>query len=187
MNVFNRVVVILLVLGIIFTMPILMIAPRPFIGILAQQLTYSEPLIDARTHLIIVVVGVIVLLLCAAILWLELRRPALRTVKLRGVSDGEVELTTDSVVQRLAYNLDQLADVVKVTPTVISKGKDVEVTLDLETSPDVDVPTKTEEVCQVTRQVVEERMGLELRKIRVNIKHAPYPQRAVEAGLEAPR
>jgi len=177
-NVFNRVVVILLLLGIIFTMPILMIAPRPFIGILAQQLNYLEPLIDARVQLVIVLVGVIVLLLCAMILWLELRRPALQTVRLRGVSGGEAELTTDSVAQRLAYNIDQLADVVKVTPTVISKGKGVEVFLDLETSPDVDVPSKTEEVCQVARQVVEERMGLELQKIRVNIRHAPYPRRA---------
>jgi uncharacterized alkaline shock family protein YloU len=179
-NVFNRVVVILLVLGIIFTMPILMIAPQPFIGILAQQLSYIEPLVDANTQMVIVLVGVIVLLLCALILWLELRRPSLRTVKLRGVSGGEAELTTDSVSQRLAYNIDQLADVVEVRPKVISKGKGVEVVLDLETSPDVDVPAKTEEVCQVARQVVEERMGLELRKIRVNIKHAPYPQRPVE-------
>lgn len=178
MNVFNRVVVILLVLGIIFTMPILMIAPRPFIGILAQQLTTIEPLIDFRAQLVIVLVGVIVLLLCAVILWLELRRPALRTVKLRQVSGGEAELTTDSIAQRLAYNIDQLADVVRVTPTVISKGRGVEVLLDLETSPDVDVPSKTEEVCQVARQVIEERMGLELHKIRVNIKHAPYPRRA---------
>jgi hypothetical protein len=37
------------------------------------------------------------------------------------------------------------------------------------------VPTKTEEVCQVAREVVEDRMGLKLRKIKVNIRHAPYP------------
>jgi len=50
----------------------------------------------------------------------------------------------------------------------------VEVELDLETSPEVDVPTKTEEVCQVTREAIEDKMGLKLCKVRVNIKYAPY-------------
>jgi len=37
------------------------------------------------------------------------------------------------------------------------------------------VPMKTEEVMQVTKDVVEGRMGLKLGKVKITIKHAPYP------------
>ena len=52
----------------------------------------------------------------------------------------------------------------------------MDIDLLLETSPDIDVPMKTEEVLQVTREVVAERMGLKLGKVQVKIKHAPYPK-----------
>jgi hypothetical protein len=65
--------------------------------------------------------------------------------------------------------------VVKVTPKIKPHRKAIDVELNLETAPDIDVPTKTEEVCEVARDVVEGRMGLKLRKIKVNIRHAPYP------------
>ena len=58
--------------------------------------------------------------------------------------------------------------------------------LDLETSPEVDVPTKTEEVCQVTKEAVEDKMGLTLRKVKVNIKHTPYPTGLQVAAKHAP-
>jgi len=38
------------------------------------------------------------------------------------------------------------------------------------------VPMKTEEVMQVTREVIEDHMGLKLGKVTINIKHAPYPE-----------
>ena len=65
---------------------------------------------------------------------------------------------------------------VKVTPVIKPRRKDIDIELNLETTPDIDVPAKTEEVCQVAREVVEERMGLRLRKIKVNMRHAPYPE-----------
>jgi hypothetical protein len=52
----------------------------------------------------------------------------------------------------------------------------VDIAVALETSPEIDVPMKTEEVLQVTREVVGERMGLKLGKVRVQLKHAPYPK-----------
>jgi hypothetical protein len=52
----------------------------------------------------------------------------------------------------------------------------VDVNLVLETSPDIDVPMKTEEVIEVTREVIVERLGLKLGKVQVKIKHAPYPK-----------
>jgi hypothetical protein len=92
------------------------------------------------------------------------------------VAGGEAHIAVESVAQRLAYNIDQLPDVVKVSPRITSRSKGVDVDLLLETSPDIDVPMKTEEVLQVTREVIEDQMGLKLGKVQVKIKHAPYPK-----------
>jgi len=56
----------------------------------------------------------------------------------------------------------------------------VNATLDLETTPDIDVPMKTDEVIAVAREVVEEQMGLQLGKVYVRIRHAAYPESAEE-------
>ena len=48
--------------------------------------------------------------------------------------------------------------------------------LDLETRPEVDVPMKTDEVVGVAREVITERMGLQLGRIDVRINHAPYEE-----------
>ncbi len=110
------------------------------------------------------------------VLYLELRRPPRRKAILEKAAGGEVEVAVDSIAQRLEYRIDQLADVVKVTPKIRPRRKDIDVELNLETTPDIDVPMITYEVCRVAREVVEERMGLKLRKIKVNMRHAPYPE-----------
>jgi uncharacterized alkaline shock family protein YloU len=50
------------------------------------------------------------------------------------------------------------------------------VDLELETSPEIEVPMKTEEVQQLTKDIIENSMGLKLDAVRVVIKHAPYPK-----------
>jgi hypothetical protein len=123
-----------------------------------------------------VVVGGIIVLACLFTLWLELRRPRKKIIRVQKMAGGEAHITTDSIAQRLAYNLDQLPDVIKVSPRITGRARGVDIDLLLETSPEIDVPMKTEEVLQVTREVVGERMGLKLGKVQVQIKHAPYPR-----------
>jgi len=82
----------------------------------------------------------------------------------------------DSIAQRLAYSIDQLPDVIKVTPKITARSRGVDILLILETTPDIDVPMKTEEVLEVTREVVGERMGLKLGKVQVQIKHVAFPR-----------
>ncbi len=178
MNTFNRIVMILLLILAIPVLVLVMFAvafPGPAIAAVQAQLAVLETL-SLTGKAIVVAVSALLILLCLVLLWLELRRPGPRVVKLSKVESGEAVLTLNSIEQRLAYNVDQLPDVIKVVPKVVGKGKAVDVVLDLETTADVDVPAKTEEVVQVTREVVEERMGLALRNVKVNIKMAPPPR-----------
>jgi uncharacterized alkaline shock family protein YloU len=175
MNVFNRAMTILLFLTLMIVVPIVMVLPDAVIALLQQFLSTVSSTMNNFHRVILILLGVISFLICGLVLYLEFRRPPRRRVKLQKISGGEVELAVESIAQRLEYRVDQLADVVRVRPDIKARRNSVDVELNLETTPDIDVPTKTEEVCQVVRDVVEERMGLELGKIKVNIKHAPYP------------
>lgn len=183
MNAFNRVVVILLVLAIMVVSAIFFIVPLPVLRVVIpffDQFQANLAAMAGPRALLRVGGGLIftffVWVFCAAILWLEVRRPRTRTIKVQKVSGGEAELTTDSIASRLEYNIGQLADVVKVKPIISSGRKGVLVDLELETNPEIEVPMKTEEVQQLTKDIVENRLGLILDTVRVVIRHAPYPK-----------
>jgi uncharacterized alkaline shock family protein YloU len=87
-----------------------------------------------------------------------------------------VAVTAESLVERLQYQIDQLADVIGVKVRVAPRGGGVDVEVNLQTGADVNVPEKAEQVLEVTRQVVEDKMGLKLaRKPRVNVHAMPTP------------
>ena len=184
MNAFNRVLIILLILAIIVLTAVVVIAPKESTELGRQSFetlgAYTDyyqspqhwPLFTSGR----IIVGGAIVLLCLFVLWLELRRPRKKTIRAHKMAGGEAHIAVDSIAQRLAYNIDQLPDVVKVSPRITGRTRGVDVDLILETTPDIDVPMKTEEVMQVTREVVEEQMGLKLGKVQVKIKHAPYPK-----------
>jgi hypothetical protein len=119
---------------------------------------------------------VLVWAICVALLWLEVRRPRPKTIVVQRVSGGQAELTADSIVSRLEYNIDQLPDVIRARPHVRTARKGVRVELAVETSPEVEVPSKSEEIQEVTRDIIENQMGLKLESMRVVMRHAPYPK-----------
>jgi hypothetical protein len=184
MNVFNRLVVILLLLLIIVATVIVVIIPQIAMSTVAwafQELHKSAADYLGRTDWYRfaaggIVAGGIIVSACLVLLWLELRRPRKKTIRTQKVTGGEAHITVGSIEQRLAYNIDLLPDVIKVNPRITGRARGVDIDMLLETSPDVDIPMKTEEVLEVTREVIVERMGLKLGKVQVKIKHAPYPK-----------
>jgi uncharacterized alkaline shock family protein YloU len=138
---------------------------------------------------ILLVMGVALALLvdvvCVVLIWLEFRRPRPKAIRVQSVTGGQAELAVDSVARRLERSISGLEGVISVKPNVWGRRGGVEVELDLETGPEIDVPTKTEEVCQVTKEAVEDKMGLKLRKVRVHVKHTPYPTEPPMASEDA--
>jgi hypothetical protein len=121
-------------------------------------------------------IGLLIVALVAfgLLLWLELwpRRP--KAVRVHTEAGSQATVTADSVARRLAWHVDQLADVISATPRVTAHGRSVDVVLELETNPEIDVPMKTDEVVAVAREVITDRMGMQLGKVEVRIRHAPY-------------
>ena len=184
MNVFNRLVMIVLLVVSMIVLPVglVLVPARPdIVTIMGQQSLSRLMAIGGQNQLLFISVGTLLaaltFIVCGLLLWLELRRPRAKAVRIKKVSGDEAKVTTDSIAQRLTYNIDQLAEIISVKPKITAKGKGVHVRLNVETGPEIDVPAKTEEISQVAREVIEEMMGLKLAgKLEINIKHAPYPK-----------
>ena len=114
------------------------------------------------------------ILLFGTLLGAEILSGRRRGVRIRTAEGGLAEIETNSIGQRLEWHLDQLAEVVSVVPSVKSRGGSVDILLEVETAPDIDVPMKTDEVVNVTRDIIEQDMGLKIGKLDVRVRYAPY-------------
>ncbi len=183
MNLFNRILAVVVLLGTLVLALLFVLFPFGVLELVQYWLTalqgslaviyYSNPFLFRLTQGA-AALGVVLIL--GTLLALELRRAKPPTVEIAMAKGGRAAVLLDSVALRLSYHLDQLADVINVRPEVKAKGNVVHVRVDVETTPDVDVPMKTEEIMHVIREVIEERMGLRLGRAEVRIRHAPYPE-----------
>ena len=183
MKTFNRIVMILLILAAFFVVTIGLFVPAESLAVIrgaADNTLYTmnrirpEFILSFRALLILCAVFVDALLV--GLLVLEVRGPAKHTLRVQRVGGGEVVVTAESLVERLQYQIDQLADVIGVRARVMPRGGGVDVEVNLQTSADVNVPEKAEQVLEITRQVVDDKMGLKLaRKPRVNVHAMPTP------------
>ncbi|MER2599967.1 MAG: hypothetical protein ABTQ73_10650 [Caldilineales bacterium] len=182
MNIINRLIAVLLAVVLWLALVALALAPTQALAWARQALNRIESnLAQATTTLpdwlyLLARLGVVVVVSLLLAVWMmqQLRRKAPAVVTMRLPSGGQAEVTAESVSRRLAWHIDQLADVNQVTPVVRTRGRAMDVDINLQTAPDVDVPLKTEEVVAVARDVIETQMGLQLNRIKVNIDHAPY-------------
>ncbi len=183
MNVVNRAIAIVVLIVLIIAMPVLVFfavfMPGKATVALSQAASSLQNSITPRHVVAVVVIAVLVLLASLLLLWLEVRRTPSRAIQVQQISGGEAKVTIESIVQRLEYNISRLQDVTNVRPVVVAKGSGVDVMLNLQTGPEIDVPMKTEEVMQVAKEVIEKQMGLKLQKVAVEIKHAPYSESAM--------
>jgi hypothetical protein len=123
-----------------------------------------------------VALAAIAILIVIPLMIAELPRKKKEPAVTMRTEHGEIRVTAASIAKRLAWHLDQLADVITVYPVVSPRGDTVNVMLDVETSPEIDLPMKTEEIMLVTREIIEQDMGLKLGKLNVNLRHGAYPE-----------
>lgn len=182
MNVFNRIIMVLLIL----TALVLVTGAGFFPDAVIQSFTTIsnwmdgiQPRIGLSDRLILIAITVVLDLIMIVVLAFEFYKPGVKQVRIRQVEGGEATITVDSIRQRLSFYIDGLQDVVSVTPRVKVKNNQVEVAVDIKTSAVVNVPSKAREVVAIIKMVVEETMGLELKgeplvKIRTgNYQYVP--------------
>ena len=181
MNAFNRVVATLLWLLLLVGLVVASIVPLAITGWFTVQLAAFDQWLTGwqganPTYFIVgqAAVGISALLLFGALIFAEVMSARRRGVRIRTTEGGSAEVDTGSIGRRLQWHLDQMAEVINVMPLVKSRGGAVDIRLEIETAPDVDIPMKTDEVVDVTRAVIEQDMGLRLGKLDVLIRCAPF-------------
>jgi hypothetical protein len=183
LNPFNRLVAGLLWLVLLLLFCYLALMPLQAIELstnaltrIAAQLTRWQAANNINFIIGQVAVGLSAILLFGTLLLIELWPRRQRGVRIHTREGGSAELDTNSVARRLAWHLDQLAEIITVIPDVKARGSAVDVRLEIETAPDIDVPMKTDEVVEVARDIIEQDMGLKLGKLDVRIRHAPFEE-----------
>ncbi len=195
MNAFNRVVMVLVILVAFLVLTILLVVPR-------ESMVFVEAVSATTVHTIdrirpefvpafraLLILGAVLLdLLLLSLLLFEIRGPARRTIRLQTIEGGTVSVTSQSLAERLAYHLDQIADVINVKVRVMPRRDGVDLDVDVRTGGDVNVTEKARQVLEVTRQVVEDKMGLKLaHQPRVSIHALPYPAGMARQGRDLAR
>ncbi len=180
---FNRLVAILLWILLLVVVLALAIAPIGALDQAQRWLAQGSGALAAwrtsdSTNFLIaqIAVGVGAAILFAMLIWFELATARRRGVRIYTAEGGSAELETNSISRRLAWHLDQLAEVITVVPAVRPRGSAVDIKLEIEAAPDVDIPLKTEEVVQVTREVVEQELGLRMGKLDVHMRTVPFTE-----------
>jgi hypothetical protein len=185
MELFNRVVVILFLLALIPIFTVGLIVPREAIQLLRDGLDQIEgqlaPSVSTKQLLISGGLALLIDGLLVFLLYLQVRRPAVRAVPVQQVEGGQAQIVVSSIVDRLEYHIDRLPGVLKVKPRIITHRRGVEVVLEVETVADVNVRAAIEEISALTRRVVEDEMGLKLKgKPKLSLRAVTYPEPAVK-------
>ena len=178
MRVFNRIVMIILILVGIAAALLLALYPVDAVKMLRAYLDlFDEALYAQNSYRLLIGALVVKVLVLLVLLVLELRRPRRKSVRIRTKSGANAVLGIDSVEQSLEYRIDELAGVRKVAPHIRSRGKDVEVLVDLDTSPSVNIPVLTDQVVELARDIVEGQLGVKIHgKVAIHVHHEPYPR-----------
>lgn len=182
MNVLNRLILVLLFLAlIVFSCVgifVILFSRNALVGVTEPTLrSLSDPNANFTQLLCI---GVLILVFAAAILflYLELMPSGRQRMKLKSIKGVDVIVSVDAITTQLVYALDALPGVIRVVPHVHSgKGDAVDVMLDMTTTADVDVQSKTQQVMGATRQVLEDNLGLKVGKVQIRMDQMKLPKK----------
>ncbi len=179
MNVFNK---LFTITGLIFLMvlgAVTLFSPSTTLSLLQNAADTIHTSIFANMpqtarFLVRALLAVILVLILLGILWLEVRRPAQKTVEV-GRSNGgtTIRISTDAIESKLRDSIDGLTGVIGSKVLAQTRGKAVQVQLDVLATKDTDLVAKAEEISGLTRTLIQEQLGLKLHS---------KPQIVIKAG-----
>ena len=184
MNVFNKIIVVILLLALLALCILLALMPvetlrsleaamgRAALWVTALQ--SQQPLLYALGRVGLAVLGIVVVL---PLLWQQVKPRRPKAVRVVTESGSQAAVTTDAVARRLAWHIDQLADVVSVEPTVTGGRGGVNVQAQRadparDRRADEDGRNRGRRPARWSRSAWASNSG----KIQVNIDHAPYTE-----------
>lgn len=178
MNVFNRIIMIVCILVSLAVVALVMRDPLWAIDMARTGLDAFElAVFSEQSYYIFLAATGFYELVLVILFWLEVRRTKRKTVRIKTRGGGKAQLGVQSVAESLEYRIDELAGVRKVEPHIVSRGRDVQVRIDLDTSPSVNIPVLTDQIMDLCHDIVVGQLGVKIHgKVVINVRHEPYPR-----------
>jgi len=184
MNTMNRILVILMLLVAMLVCTVVLVLPAFNVSVLdtvGERLAELADSLDQMKAVWRVVLGILFALVVNIVLGLlvvfEVRRPSPKFIRVEKAAGGEVQVSIASIADRLRYEVDGLASVLRAKAKVSARRKGVVVQLDVEIAAGLDVPVKADQIVETARLVIEDKMGLKLaRPPKVTMRAIPYPK-----------
>ena len=172
MNVFNRIAVSLILLGFIVSAVVVSLLPRPAMAWMSSILVSAQGSLDSTSQLFGAVVGLLAAVGASLLLIAELKPRVRHSVVVTQGATGTAELTNESIAVRVRRIVESVPSIRDVSPTIVSRGKSVDVLLRVSADPDVDLPQKSEEIMQAVRAEVESKIGIPVKSLKVTVRHS---------------
>lgn len=183
MNTFNRIFVIV-TLGVLLILgAFVLVTPAGFLAVMQSIANWFRGTVfaaysDTGRVLVRLILAIIWIALIGLLLWWEVRRPGSRTIEIARYTGGStIRISTDAVQEKVKEQVDAIAGVIESKVRATGRNRAVELSLDVSVTKDVDLVAKAEEVAAVTRQIVQDQLGLKL---------AGKPQVAIKARSGKP-
>lgn len=184
MNAVNRMVIVILLLVAIVLCSTLLAFPVRSLDAVVQWSTAQADAIRQYERLsfrwfVRVGLGALLALILDVVfgllIFLEVRRPKAKTIRVEKAAGGEVQVSVASIADRLQYEIDQLPGVLRVKSQASAKRGGVVLELDVETVSEINVPEQAGQIVERARQVMEEKMGIKLAQPpKVNLRAVPH-------------
>ncbi|MDF1514782.1 MAG: alkaline shock response membrane anchor protein AmaP [Anaerolineae bacterium] len=167
MNIFNRIVLVLLLLGLMIISTIIFIFPDQILGVVGHFLidwgeyfawvNQEQPVMRLVISISLAFVVDLILLL---LIFLEVKPKRKRFIKVERANGGKATVSIDSIVRQLLYKLDPLPGVVKVTPTIHPKGDKILARIDVVATRELAVPQLADQLITTAKEALSEDLGL---------------------------
>ncbi|MHB9033001.1 MAG: alkaline shock response membrane anchor protein AmaP [Anaerolineae bacterium] len=177
MSVFNKTIMIILIIALAVIVAFFLIRPAEALNLAASWTKYlQDQIYDSRFFTYLVIGCAIFLFILLLLFVLEVRKTRFRIARVHTQGKSDTWLGIQSIAKTLEYRIDELPDVRTVKPRVASRGKDIDVLVDLDVSPKASIVAITEQVAQICRDVIETQLGLRIHNnVTIHVTQEPYP------------
>ena len=166
MNTFNRVVLVLLCLILMFgaasITALAWLGPDQSIDQLRDAAAWLDERNTDGTKFLITTAAVVVTMMALTVLIVELYPRSRSQVRVTDLQVGDAVLSTTAIAQRVEEAVTRVPNVADVRATVKAKRKGVVVNLDLHVDPDANLATVIDDASDAARNILTERVHVAL-------------------------
>ncbi|MCL5987090.1 MAG: alkaline shock response membrane anchor protein AmaP [Actinobacteria bacterium] len=171
MNIFNRIVVILILLSLILWS--LTAIFDVFFDFISFQKTFAKVVaftdILGKFGLAFVLLLILIISIVLLVLEFYVRKPS--TVRISGVKSGMAVMSLSSVSEHVRQDVSKIGNVKNVKVRVSSKAGGAVIRLLLGLAEGIDVPAKMAEVNEVVKDTTINKLGVKLTNMKVTVVH----------------